>query len=698
MLNELYALNESMRSAGIARQSWHKDYGPCPKNRTFLLLLGSDGFVADIEPVSDECRKSLRKWEVSSGTSFPSFNVLPLLHAVNQEAKDKVEALKKMLKTRALSNEGTLAKEVDALSEVSEKLWVESEGERINRCLQSHPANFSNFLGEAPQGLEAMRELICRASLLDVEKLWKGLKDALVKRIHNSPANPNEWIDTLLVTSAARKSMKKVSLVLELADRSLFQYPANHEKVQAWVNSCLMAKEMQDSPASGASERDAFGQQITNTAGTFPVASIPRLGKVRLRAMSSESPCQFRYAKADSESFPTDAKVRQAMKDSLEWLANQERRGKTWQDVSEACGYDNGILLVYPSTLQTDPPELAEIFAGEESNDGEGTKFEAAAARITPALEGIVKAHPGVEIRLFALAKPDGYRTKVLVSKSYSASLLIAAARDWQKGCQNIPNIKLSVGTRDKPKLVEPIVPFPTEVVKCLNVAWLEDGARTKAVHGLGFGDGIVLLMESGPVAERILERALYLAVTNARSMLIAIGHADHRRDSSLRLDGHYHKHANLLPCVLGLLLHKLNFTKGGYMHTAPFLVGRMLALADTLHKEYCRHVRKGEIPPQLIGNALMPVAIDNPQKGLVRLRERLMVYQAWANKTHGEDNRLAKWTLSHMGTVSNELAGFILPDRTNDADKAQMLLGYLSRFESKGSDEAEVVNSKEEA
>ena len=119
-------------------------------------------------------------------------------------------------------------------------------------------------------------------------------------------------------------------------------------------------------------------------------------------------------------------------------------------------------------------------------------------------------------------------------------------------------------------------------------------------------------------------------------------------------------------------------------MHKAPFLVGRLLTLADILHKEYCLHVRKGDPLPQLIGNALMSAAIDNPIRGLARLQQRLMIYQAWANTALGEGFGLAKWVLTQMGNVSHELALLDLPDRTNDEDKAQMLLGYLARAKDK--------------
>ena len=121
-------------------------------------------------------------------------------------------------------------------------------------------------------------------------------------------------------------------------------------------------------------------------------------------------------------------------------------------------------------------------------------------------------------------------------------------------------------------------------------------------------------------------------------------------------------------------------------MKEAAFNVGKLLALADTLHKEYCNHVRKQEIPSQLIGNAMMPIAIDNPEKGIARLNERLMIYKAWADKVQGDGYRLVKWTLNQIGQVANELANCDLPNRTDDTAKAQMLLGYLARPEGKSS------------
>jgi hypothetical protein len=156
----------------------------------------------------------------------------------------------------------------------------------------------------------------------------------------------------------------------------------------------------------------------------------------------------------------------------------------------------------------------------------------------------------------------------------------------------------------------------------------------------------------------------------------------------------------NLLPSIIGLLLFKLNIHKEDYMKNAPFLVGRFLAFVDTLHKEYCKNVRgdekgQGGIPNQLIGNAMMRTALGNPERAMSQLSDRLPVYQGWAS-TRG--TALSRWTLKKMGEITTELSKFEWPERMRDAEKAQLLLGYLAREkkeeEQKTGDSAENKNN----
>ena len=130
-------------------------------------------------------------------------------------------------------------------------------------------------------------------------------------------------------------------------------------------------------------------------------------------------------------------------------------------------------------------------------------------------------------------------------------------------------------------------------------------------------------------------------------------------------------------------------------MHSVAFNLGRLLMLADVLHREYCLNVnpkkegaKSGKIPPQLIGNSLMPTAAEFPNRALDLLRERIRIYKAWADSVSAnEDTKLAKWTVNQMGIVALEMSKQDIPDIFNEVERAQVLLGYLARIEKEKED-----------
>ena len=65
-------------------------------------------------------------------------------------------------------------------------------------------------------------------------------------------------------------------------------------------------------------------------------------------------------------------------------------------------------------------------------------------------------------------------------------------------------------------------------------------------------------------------------------------------------------------------------------------------------------------------------------------LSKRLGVYQAWTRKESGEKVKLARWAVGELGKVTDLLSNKDLPSSTSSAERAQILLGYLSRSESK--------------
>lgn len=114
-------------------------------------------------------------------------------------------------------------------------------------------------------------------------------------------------------------------------------------------------------------------------------------------------------------------------------------------------------------------------------------------------------------------------------------------------------------------------------------------------------------------------------------------------------------------------------------MSSSPYMVGRMLKLADDLHALYCKEVRKNSLPPQLLGNALMAAALDSPTQALAQLALRIAPYLGWARTNSTESAGLSRHLLKEFGLVEVRLRDTSLPGRLNDAERAQLLLGYVS-------------------
>ncbi len=307
--------------------------------------------------------------------------------------------------------------------------------------------------------------------------------------------------------------------------------------------------------------------------------------------------------------------------------------------------------------------------------------FEATVASVCFALKGEPAHIKNSFLRLFVLTKLDPGRKQVVISSAFTVNSVISGADNWLRASKNHPYITIPLPGKkgEKAKLLEPNCPSPASVMRCLQHQWIRNGTDNSAVPGCSLREVYDVFLGEQTEAKQSAKRLLQLCLKRLTPLLLGLGGA--LGTGELKP---FKLHARLTALTAislnSILLFKLEHNKEEYMKKAAFNIGRMLALADTLHREYCRYVRDNSIPPQLIGNALMATAIDNPERGLVRLRERLMIYKAWTDKVKGEKYGLAKWALSQMGQVANELAGVNLPTRTDDAAKAQMLLGYLER------------------
>jgi hypothetical protein len=692
MLNELHDLAQRLKSSDVSMASWHTHFKPCPKGTTtFFALLDSLGQPVTLEPVTDRERlASIRKWEVAAGTSFPAFNVLPLYEPNGEEGKKAAVELRKVIASKSPPKSDEISQHLESLVGASTSLWAKKEPARITKCLTILASEVSAALGTPPDEFRSITELISRSGKLTAETLQTQLATILTAEIANAPNVAAELFDALFYHSG--KTAKKWSLILELADRSAFAYPANSGLVQAWMNSRFQAGDERSTQSIldiQSDTSDVFAGPAVRLDESFPSVRLPVLGNVILRSMSSESPCQRRYGFADAQSCRVGQVSRQDMKNALEWIGHPDRREKTWCDVSSLNGV-SGVLFAYPSQTLEVAPELAGLIVGlDAASDPDGANFEQCARRVTASLTALVQSQPhespNTEVRVFVLSKPDGFRTKVLSSGRYSVNRLLTSANDWMTCGLNVPPLQIrqfGANKGDKRYWAEPLIPYPAEVVGCLNTAWERSGTHAEHVPGFGIGDGLGLLLEDGVVLNAITTRAIRTLITNSLSLVLALGHA-HRQGQVHPMGRKYGKQSLLLPSIFGLLLAKLGRLKGHYMKGPPFLVGRLLSVADQLHLQYCHGVRKGQVPPQLVGNALVTAAMDSPVRAVALIWQRIKPYHAWAQTVQGGDEvRLAKWLLGELGKISAQMSEQELPPTCGDAEKAEMLLGYLARSE----------------
>lgn len=687
MLNELFLLSESLERAGVTLQSWHRHFKECPQGgKAFFVELDDQGLVAQASPITDlQVRAALRKYEKAAGFSFPSFNVPPLLQFADDKAKERAAKLRKAIGSKKPPEETVRDEELAYLLSVSTSGW-QDEMDKLNGCLSSVPQDLMTTLGEGTDESLSFVELLSRAQLTSGQALHEQLKEIALVGMRTGPSEAAEWMDVLFFHSG--KLPKKFAIVLELVDQSQFAYPANHRVAQIWVSDHLLATETAKRESQNSSLiTDAFGAEGDITNESFPEVKMPVLGNVKLRAMSSESPCQRRYGAADAKSFHVLQSSRQAMKNALEWITKGERHEKTWCDVSSLSGAP-AMLITYPSELPTEAPELAGLFGGaREQSDPDGSRFEACARRVTETIRAQPASSRNAELRVFVLTKPDGFRTKVLHSSRYAVQHLLNSADQWQELCRNSPPVMIrqfAPKKGEKPVWQSPLTPYPAEVVWCLNTVWQQMGTHAKTAFDFQIADGLSLLLEDGPVLQAVTMRAIQAVITNSLSLLLALAQAAHQGKVH-PMGKVYGKQALLLPQILGLLLGKLDYKKGIYMKSPPYLIGRLLNLADQLHVQYCHEVRKGQVPPQLVGNALMTSAMETPEKALALLWQRVKPYHAWAQTVQGGDEvRLPKYLLGEMGRVCASLAEANLPSRCSDTDKVAMLIGYLARSETK--------------
>jgi hypothetical protein len=705
MLSEIYLLWQALDRAGSEIPREHprvknpgRTTGPCLRVR-----LDKKGKVAGVELVTNDEWPGL--WTVMEGNqnSFPVVRIKqPILELKrNSDVWGRLGFDKEGKRKKPADGVVRLSALADALKNIPQRVSNKS-GQDWQR-LRKKADELFQYEKDDEGEFAALREFAKRFQEAATEpKALLG--EIAAKGLQNAQAARLDAIDTvelLLVgkgppNDSGKQALATVQIAFDIDDDHSFRRRLYSAEIRQRVKFILPIRQ-NDKEKAPNSEEEHPGRDCAFTGKTrlqttpFPKVKLPVLNKeFPLVSMFSDAGCNKRYGLTDSMIVPVAEEAALRMQDALTWVVHPDRRGKTWRGVANGKFETTqgrkketfDLLIVYVDGKPNINANVADIFGTDEGD--EQKQFEVDAAAVCSALDGIAKEQPGSKLNIFLLRKASEGQAHVAVAESPSVEDVLRAARWWQRAGANVPDVTLLLPGQRADRAIQgrPHVPYPDQVVRLLSEQWVVNGLRSNKSQATGLGEVLDLMLRKTGKWELIAHRMLDLTVLRLGSLLLGVFGAMHTNDSQRW--GKYPTRSREIALravsTLGILLNAIDREKETYMSGTAFLVGRLLSLSDTLHREYCEHVRDNNIPPQLIGNALMPVAADNPRGAVDRLRERMMIYKAWAERETGEKVALAKWSVSQMGQVCQQLSELALPVTTDEAFRAELFLGYMAR------------------
>lgn len=655
MLNELQVLRSALEEAELVIPRRNPRVSePGRSQPAVRVRLDNDGHVAELSIVVDDEWPGL--WRVMDGNqnAFPvSRPVVPLL-AAQQPAELTAQALVASINGSAVRPAASDTKRWSRLHHQATQLMNSVAGHR---------------------GLQATYALCERFLLAYVDSLRAEMVAKLGERLLSGDFGDLKVAADMLFGNS--NGSFGIQLAFDVSESSTRVYSV---ETRRQIESALPVDDGKRSRGrSRAKGVSAYGPSTDLWIGAFPKVRLPILNKdLPLVSMFSEAACNYRYGLTDSAIVPVSREAALRMQDALTYIVAPERRGKTWRGIANGRE-EQDLLVAYVDGMPDISAEVVSLFGADLAD----AQFEVDASAVCAALDAIVRSAPRSKLNLFVIRRASEGQASVVLAEAPTVESALSGARWWQEAAENIPQIRIPVrdGATRTTVFRSPTAPYPDQVLRLLSWKWVTNGERRVAVPGPSLADVLSLMFDPGIRHERAL-RLLDLAVDRVDSLLIGVGGAlnDHQR-----LDRGARTQALRAVSTLGILLATTGHMKEAYMETPAFLVGRCLSLADALHRAYCLAVRDGALPPQLAGNALVPVARNNLADGLDRLHGRLNPYIAWAetSRADGESRRdvlLGKWALGQMRVVSTKLAGQPIPTTLSQQDRAQLLLGYLAR------------------
>jgi hypothetical protein len=717
MLNELSRVVDAIERLGATTQSRHARINPMGKNRDLLVVcVAVDGTPSGVEVLKGGLAATLLRVEHgSAGSSFPGFNLPTPLRRLAEASPEKlrpaVENLLALTKAKNTAN-AALAEAINQLFELSmPRAFSRNQEKQFQRSCLELVAELRETLSKAPAGLKNFLTLlaIIEAAKPNLSDFAGSLAKLIAERGSENDRRALllfqdvlfgvlDWEKRLVPIGASDYWKQKIEkdkdakqpIYLDLTEADLSFKRVAHDETGALINEALLEADAAFTAVEinkGMLGVDAYSGQPAKLQGKFPSPKIAALGNLKLFSVNTnEVGALRRYGLEGEKAFPVSAGLAQKMNDALLYLASEEKSGRSCRPIPSAQPSRPDLLVAYLEGELESREQLAEMFGGECGTFSDAD-FAAIAQPVIEMFESKVATNPNLNVCLLSFCSIDKGRKQISLSRRFPVVDVIQAAKDWQAGARNAPEVSVWFYDKNtKHSMFRTLaVPCPIDLASTVNRVWSSDakvGISSSFQRAVSVSDAYDIFMANSSLARQKAEAVLGLLVRRMSLVLASLGAVKTTRDWKALNDTVRWQSLKAI-ALFGILLRQLGQHVEIFMQEPITQVGRLLALADNLHLQYCKHVRKGESPSQLIGNALFNTALDQPVFALARLAERLTPYQAWARTFQSNDPDagvgLVKYFLGELATCTAAIQLEQLPVRMSDADKAKLFLGYLA-------------------
>lgn len=674
MINELYELSEAMRECGIHETVYAPNYSAVSyKNCVCISLM--EGSICEISSITNAQKAIIRNYASTSNGGFPCVKLAPLYRITAKDVIQLIAACKR--KPENLND--TVISKLESVCTESNNNWIADAAQKYQRAFSfAHTINAR--MKDDP--CEAFRILVDEIDQFnDPDRLHKELSRVGIEMLR-ARENVSLMLDLLFNCTDPDNhsdSSGEISILFNAEKLYSMGMPVTSARFTDELNRKLLSAEShQNSIDALTSPLDAFGVPFRQNDDVMPNIKIGAGFYVKIRTMNKDIPCLHRYGKEGSATFPASCDVRRNLQMALNYISKRENKDKTWMCIDTIDGKPHDILFAYPLNVTQTPDHFASAFRRPQNSS---ISFTEKAKKFILQLKtprNPSKDSYAKDIRIFVLrrlnVKNNSGRTKVVYTRQTDPDELERSSEAWTLGCTNLPQFPFGA----------PEVPYPLDIADTLNCPWKQDGtlASTKFKPVPQY-HGMELLLE--PTMS--VRSDLHMLTENAVPASACWGKLITEKD----LHHPVWDNVKKILALLGLFLYRNGIRKEDYMDNLPYLYGQLLKAADALHAQYCKVVRKGDIPPQLVGGGLFLSAAEAPVRTLNVLSQRIMPYYQWAKSYRLKDepeSRLVGWLYQTCEKIAMKIGqNWTIQTRLNEEEKAQMFIGYLAAFPQKEKD-----------